>query len=121
MVNKHERFLTEQFDFYETTVMTYARKVFEDKIKPWLQKYHLVFLTGNGAYWMGFTKKTPAWFVQKYKGYYEGSIDTDRIDSRIRDVLESSIPGFPGDSLGTIMPCYVEERNDDQKGLHQDR
>jgi len=104
-----EKHIQNMFEKYSNEVFAYAEEVFNEKITPYLDKYHLNFIAGNGTFWMGYTDETPKWFITKYfSGAGAWSIDIDKIDSRIRQVLQSEIEGMPGNDLGSIMPSYPE-------------
>jgi hypothetical protein len=106
--SKEEIVIREKFDAYEAWVFDYAKSVFDEKILPWLKKYHLVFMSGNGAFYIGWTDMTPKWFIEKY-GYVGGidSIDTDNLPKRIQAVLDSEVLGM-SNCLGSLMPDYSE-------------
>lgn len=108
-MTEQELYLEKKFNKYGEEVFAYAEHVFKEKIIPYLEKYNLEFLAGNGTFWIGYTNETPKWFVTKYfSGAGTWSIDVDKIDSRISKILQSEIPGMSGNDLGSIMPCYPE-------------
>ena len=79
---------------------------FEKHILPFLKKYDLEFISGNGSFFIGYTESTPKWFVRKYRinGYYDPQIDIDKLPKRILTILEAE--GTYNNNLGSLMPCY---------------
>ena len=104
-MNYHEKEMKRLYENYFENVQNYANAIFRLTIKPWLEKYELTFVSGNGTFRIGYTENTPKWFVNKYQGYYDTSIDQDKIDSQIREILFTVIEGYNYD-LGSIMPDY---------------
>lgn len=102
--------LQNMFDAYFESVEKYAEEVFEAEILPWLKKYHLVFISGNGTFYIGYTDKTPRWFVSEYSGYGEDSLDTDKLPDKILGILATEIGGYDY-NLGSIMPDYRDEQD----------
>jgi isoleucyl-tRNA synthetase len=108
-VTKYEERIDEMHQRSQEEIENYIISVFNSQIKPWLQKYHLTFVAGMGDYYIEYTDQTPKWFVQKYKDTYwmnQPKIDKDLIDSRIRNILESSSDALNGYAIGSWMPSY---------------
>ena len=111
MQTKQEEQVEKMFLEYEEKVLKYAEDVFNDKILPYLKKYRLTFLAGNGTFYIGWTEQTPKWFINKYRAYYHEPntmIDVDKIDRRISSILFSNVNGYPSNDLGSLMPDYNE-------------
>jgi hypothetical protein len=95
------------FDAYIKKILAFADIEFHKVILPWILKYHLEFLTGNGDYWFYYTDKTPSRFIKKYHLYdFAGcshALDNDKIPVSIKKVINSIVPGVNG-CLGEHMP-----------------
>jgi len=104
--NKYENVTNRMYEHFCDAVFVYIESVYDEVIKPYVDKYKLVFLSGNGTWYMGSTDETPKWFVRKYKGYYHGAIDPCKT---IQDVLNSEVYGMPHNCLGSLMPSSRQE------------
>jgi len=106
----YNKTLEKSWEDYEQSVNTIAVMAFADVVKPWLRKYHLTFLAGNGTYYIEYTDATPKWFIRKYamSNYHGRMIDSDKLPARIRKILDMEIEGMMANSLGTIMPDLEE-------------
>jgi len=111
-MTKQEIYIEKLFAKYDAELFKYVDQIFYSKIKPYLDKYHLEFLSGNGAYYIGWTEQTPKWFIRKYRclGINEKNamIDSDKITKRIRNILDSNVSGYRTINLGCIMPNYEQ-------------
>ena len=115
MYTKEEKIIEEMFDKYCERVYEFAEEMFVKKILPYLKKYDLEYLAGNGTFFIFATEKTPEWFIKKYyqAGYCAHSvtgIDPDRIDKRISKILFSEVNGMRSNSLGSLMPSYSKNQ-----------
>jgi len=64
-MNYHEKEMKKLYDNYFENVQLYANTVFRLTVKPWLEKYNLTFVSGNGTFCIRYTDKTPKWFSKK--------------------------------------------------------
>src|SRR4026207_609987 len=110
MANAFELEIDSQFMKYSDWVDGYASQIFEDIVKPWLEKYHLRFVAGMGDYFIAGTDRTPRWFMSKHKDQWiyntDGKLDKDKLPQYLIEVLESSISGMDGNCLGSLMPEF---------------
>jgi hypothetical protein len=108
-----EKVLLCAFDKYTDIVMACAEKEFNIVILPYLKKYNLEFMAGNGTFSITYTDKTPKSFINKYfmSGYRNmgGWVNVDKLPNKIKNVLFMEIPGFRGNDLGSLMPDYISE------------
>ena len=102
---KYEKLVNSRWESYNHDIDMIAREAFHRVIRPYMEKYHLVFLSGNGTYYVGYTDKTPKWYIEENEGYYRGSIDIDNLPDKMRNILAIPMPGMSVD-LGAIMPEY---------------
>jgi hypothetical protein len=102
-------FLEDLYDEYFFRVELYAKDMFKNHILPYLKKYNLEFVSGNGTFYLSYTNKTPKWFIRKYKGYYWQAemeqVDIDKLPNKIQRILNMEIGGY-NYPLGSIMPDY---------------
>lgn len=101
--------LDEALHNYEKRVEDIAYTYCLDILFPYFEKYSLKFITGNGDYGIWYTNKTPKWFIRKYKGYYSGSLEIDKLPKRIRDILQQEVNHSGNTELGLWMPDYPEK------------
>jgi hypothetical protein len=104
---RQKKYMEDLFDRYIKQIEGYAKIEFERVILPWLTKYHLEMRSGNGETFIHYTDNTPVRFIKKYREReWEDPfrlIDTFKIPLRVRNVLDSIVPGVNG-SLGEFMP-----------------
>lgn len=87
--------LERQFKKYAEQVDLIATHEFNRLVKPYLIKHGYSFFVGMGTYLI-----------------LNGSIqiDSDDLPKTIQDILNTEIPGMPGNSLGSLMPEYDHKK-----------
>jgi hypothetical protein len=107
-MNPYEKEIELAWAKYQEIVNIQAELAFIRVVKPWLEKYNLGFVAGNGCYFIWWTENTPKWFVRKYQNgsMYGDSINIDKIPSKIKDILSMSVNGMDANDLGSIMPDF---------------
>lgn len=98
--------LEKYWDEYSKKVYDHLEFEFTEKVKPYLEKWHLTFVSGNGGYSIHYTDKTPQRYINDHKGYYKGSIDPESLPTWLYKILSTEIPGMPSNDAGSLMPDY---------------
>lgn len=103
--------LEKEFQKYSDFVDAYAEQKFNEVVLPYLKKYSLTFLAGNGTYYVGTTELSPKWYLRTHRnGACCGNqVETDMLPKKIKDVLSIEIPGMRYNDLGSLMPDYDPE------------
>jgi hypothetical protein len=117
--SKQEKYMQKEFDKYFEIITEYAKQEFNKNVLPYVKKYSLIFLSGNGTYYIGYTKNAPKWFINKYKNWsgndedseWEGQINRDKLPIKLLYSLNSVIPAYDY-CLGSIMPNYQPEKSE---------
>lgn len=89
---------------FEAKMLGIAREQFVEEVKPFCDLFKMDFFAGNGIWW--FVDRTQSTdepiHSEEFKVLYYDDV------SRMINILETEVPGFPADSLGTLMPCYED-------------
>lgn len=104
------------FSDYETQIYEQVvHEAFTKIVKPYLEKYSLNFVAGNGTYLVTWTNKTPINYVENYKDSstsYGHHIDLYKLENKegklFAETLSTMIEGM-NNSLGDLMPEYISE------------
>lgn len=93
---------------YETKTFDYAEKVFNEVIKPWIDKHNYKFYAGNGDWLITDDKDMNINPIWKANTIYR-SQQSNKIPKYILDILNTDV--FDKQTLGSIMPNYSINRN----------
>ena len=105
----YEETLKYLWEEYLIAINNIASSVFDNEIKPWLDKYKLEFFSGMGGWWINATSETPKWFLDNYKDTHYNKkyyLDNDKLPDKIKNVLDSEIDGLPANNLGSMIVDY---------------
>jgi hypothetical protein len=91
--------LESAFSQYDRKVQEIANRIFEIRIKPWLKASNYCFAAGNGTFVV----------YDNDLGIVRGYVDTE-LYPQIDQILNLEVPGFPGNSFGSLMPDFYPKK-----------
>lgn len=92
--------LKKNFDWYEAQADQVARIVFVEHVKPFCRKRGWRFLAGNGAWSLHPLNESGL--------YAKEDLPDDEEWIALCELLNTEVPGFPGNDLGSIMPDFKD-------------
>lgn len=103
---RYKNRLQDAWDRYSQIVEDTACDAFHREIVPFLREHGYGFIAGNGTWIISVASKERPLDVRYYNGRYY-TIYPEELPERIREVLETDIPGMRANDLGSLMPAYT--------------
>lgn len=85
------------FDRFHRDITELIEKEFHARVVPFCEARDWEFMSGMGSYWLG---------DKEGHMFSEGDLDEDEELRELIDFLDDTVPGLPGNNIGSMMPGY---------------